>query len=223
MSELLRVETHAHTVYSRDCLLPIDRIVARCRALGIDRLCVTDHNTMRGAWAMAELAPDLVIPGEEIMTSQGELLGWFMTAEIPPGLSPMATIEQLKAQGAVIGVAHPFDAYRKGAWREADLEAIAPFVDAIETFNARCVWPRFNASAAAFAAAHGLPGTAGSDAHSLGEYGRANLRMPAFDSAASFRAALPHAAQVARLSSPLVHFSSAWAKRAKKYGLVRGP
>ncbi len=192
------------------------RIVEVCRARGIDRLCVTDHNTMRGALALAELAPDLIILGEEIMTTQGELLGYFMTAEIPAGLSPLQAIERLRAQGAAISVSHPFDTHRAGHWRPGHLAAILRHVDAIEVFNSRCVLPRFNEQARAFAREYTLCGTVGSDAHSYIELGRSTLQLHPFDDAQSFIASLQDAEQVTRLSSPLIHVTSRWAVMVKR-------
>src|SRR5690349_20630400 len=133
------VELHSHTIVSEDCLMRPADIVRTCRARGINRLAVTDHNRIRGALEMQTLAPDLVIVGEEIMTTQGELLGYFLKEEIPAGLTPADTIARLRAQGAAISVSHPFDRLRKGAWREPDLSAILPLVDAIEVFNSRCM------------------------------------------------------------------------------------
>ncbi len=208
---VLTVETHAHTYRSGDCLMRPDRIVAVCRRRGIDRLCVTDHNTIRGALELAALAPELVVVGEEIRTTRGELLGYFLREQIPHGLSPHETIARLREQGAAISISHPFDYSRKGAWAQTDLLDILPLVDAIEVFNSRALSPAANERALAFAHKHATLGTAGSDAHSYGELGRAGLRLPDFDDAAGFIAALAHAVPVTRRSSPFIHLTSRWA------------
>jgi hypothetical protein len=130
----------------------------------------------------------------------------------------METIERMKAQGAVISVPHPLDSIRGGAWDEQDLRAILPFVDALEVFNARCIGGNANQRAQAVARQAGLPGTAGSDAHSYLEVGTAGLRLLAFHDAAGMRAALKQAEVVGRLSSPLVHFFSRYATFRKKLG-----
>ncbi len=205
------VETHCHTHHSGDCLMTPRRLIELCRARGIQRLCVTDHNTARGAFEMAALAPDLVIPGEELLTSQGELLALYIEQEVPPGLEPRETIERLRAQGAVISVPHPFDHHRSGGWREDELHAVLPFVDAIETFNARSLLSAMNERAAALAREVELPAVIGSDAHSYGEVGRATMRMPACADAEQFLENLPMAELRPRRSSPLVHLASRWA------------
>ena len=205
---MITVELHSHTEASGDCLMRPADIVRTCGRKGIDRLAVTDHNTIAGALAVRALAPELVIVGEEVMTNQGELLAYFLTETVPAGLSPVETIERLRAQGAAISVSHPFDRLRHGAWQEADLAAIMPLVDAIEVFNARCVYPEDNQRALAFAAEHGMLGTVGSDAHSHRELGRAVLQMELAGTPAELRAGFAAGRRVTRLSSPLIHLTS---------------
>jgi predicted metal-dependent phosphoesterase TrpH len=212
-----KVELHSHTNYSKDSLLRLPTFINTCRRRGITRVVVTDHNTIEGALAMAELAPDLVIVGEEIMTTEGELLAYFVRETVPPFLSPQATIDRLRAQGAFISVSHPFDRLRKGAWEEADLCKIIDQVDAIEVFNSRCLYPEDNQKALAFAQANNKPGTVGSDAHSAYELGRATLRLPPFANAQQFGQALRQAGAQTKLSLPLVHVYSKVAKYLNKH------
>ncbi|PWH13499.1 MAG: histidinol-phosphatase [Anaerolineae bacterium] len=217
----LRVEFHCHTIYSKDSLVRPQQLVETARRKGLDRLIVTDHNSIGGALETQRLAPELVIIGEEILTTHGELLAAFVREEIPAGLEPLEVIRRLKAQGAFIGVSHPLDPLR--GWKREHLLEILPHVDALEVFNARCVDMRYNDAARAFALEHGLPGIVGSDAHTLMELGRATLTLPAFHNAESLRNALPAATPQVRLSSPLVHLASRWAVFAKKHRLVQQP
>lgn len=219
MTDVWQVELHSHTNWSKDCVVTFETIIRRCQKLGVDRIAITDHNTADGALAMRKIAPELVIVGEEIMTTQGELLGYFLQETIPAMLSPDETIRRLRDQGAVISVSHPFDRLRKGAWQEPDLLRIIDKVDAIEVFNARCIFPADNHKAAAFARQHQLVGTIGSDAHSRVEYGRALARMQPFEGAADFLASLREADFIERYSSVLVHLHSKTAKWSKKLGL----
>lgn len=214
---MITLELHSHTHASGDCLMRPADIARTCQRQGIDRLAVTDHNTLRGALELRALAPELVIVGEEIMTTQGELLAYFVKEEIPPDLLPTETIARLRAQGAAISVSHPFDRLRKGAWREADLAAILPRVDAIEVFNARCIYPEDNARALAFARDHAKLGTVGSDAHSHRELGRAVLRVAhAPATSADLVAAFAVGERLTRLSSPAIHLTSTFAKHWKR-------
>lgn len=216
----LRVELHSHTLWSKDCLTSFDQIQTVCRNRGIDRIAITDHNTADGALALKKIAPELVIVGEEIMTTQGEILAYYVKETIPEGLTPQETIKRLRDQSAVISVSHPFDRLRKGAWREEDLLRIIDQIDAIEIFNARCFFNGDNDKALAFSQVHGLTGTVGSDAHTLLEYGRAlTLLRPFEDNAEDFLEALKEAEYVKRLSSWFVHIGSKTAKWSKKLGL----
>jgi predicted metal-dependent phosphoesterase TrpH len=215
-------ELHSHTYASEDCLMRPADIVRTCARRGIHRLAVTDHNTVRGAREVSALAPNLVIIGEEIMTTAGELLAYFVQEEVPPGLTPPETIARLRAQGAAISVSHPFDRLRKGAWRESDLAAILPLVDGIEVFNARCIYPADNERALAFARENGTLGTVGSDAHSHLELGRAVLDMPAAGSGAALAAEWRGARRVTRLSSPAIHLTSRFATTWKRLRRLAG-
>jgi predicted metal-dependent phosphoesterase TrpH len=208
---MLRVETHCHTIYSKDCLVRPEKLVSTCREKGIDRVVITDHNTTRGAFAAQELDAELVIVGEEILTTRGELLAAFMTEEIQSGLTPAETISRLRDQGAFISVSHPFDVLRSGHWAIEDLLDIAPLVDAIEVFNSRCMSPDYNRQAAEFAEKHNLLGTVGSDAHGAYELGRSALWLPDFHDAQSLKTALSQAEYQIRLSSPFVRLTSRYA------------
>ena len=220
MTSVLRTEFHCHTIFSKDSLTkPVD-LVQAARRKGLDRVVVTDHNSIEGARAAQAIAPDLIILGEEIKTSRGEILASFMTEEIPAGLSPQETIHRLRDQGAFISVSHPYDVLRSGHWHEAELLEITPLVDAIETFNARCMRAEFNVQAQEFARKYTLAGTVGSDAHAAFELGRAHLVLPFFDSAEGLRSVIGQAQAVTRLSSPWVHLTSRWASLMKETGLA---
>ena len=212
------VELHCHTYHSKDSLATPEALREACRRKGIDRLAITDHNSMAGALEAAALDPDLFIVGEEILTTEGELLGYFMQEEIPPGLTPEETIDRLRRQGAVISVAHPYDYARSGAWRESVLRPLLPRLDALEAFNARTYSAGPNARAAALAAEAGLPGLAGSDAHAPFEIGRGLTQLDRFTDAEGFRQALRNARLVTRRSPAWVHLISRYAVLRKRLG-----
>ncbi len=216
---MLRVEFHCHTNYSKDSLTPPRKLVEICRRKGIDRVVVTDHNTIRGARAAQSLDPERVIVGEEIMTTLGEILAAFVTDEIPPNLSPREAIQRLRDQGAFISVSHPFDKWRQGSWSEPDLLEITPLVDAIEIFNSRCMRPSFNRRALAFALQHDLAGTVGSDAHAAFELGRSILLLEPFEDADELRKILRRAVPETHWSAPWVHLTSRYATFRKQINL----
>ena len=209
----LKVEFHCHTVYSKDSLThPID-LVKTCRRKGIDRVVVTDHNSIAGARAAQAVDPELVIVGEEIMTTRGEILAAFVSEEIPKGLTPQETIRRLKGQGAFISVSHPFDRWRSGHWQEDDLLEILPYVDAIEVFNSRCALPQFNQQAQQFAERFDLAGTVGSDAHAAFELGQSLMVLEPFEGPDGLRA-------VSRRWIPRVRRSPAWVRFVSRYAVL---
>jgi predicted metal-dependent phosphoesterase TrpH len=215
------VELHCHTYHSSDSLMLPEQILKVCDARGIDRIAITDHNTIAGAQETAALAPERVIIGEEILTTEGEILGYFMSDEIPKGLPPMEVVQRLKDQGALISVSHPFDPTRGCRWSIETLEPLLPHLDMIEILNARTWTDQPNLEAAELAKRIGLPGAAGSDAHAPLEVGRATIVMPAFNDVESFRQGLQEAYIQGRRSNPLVHLTSRYAVWRKSCGWKR--
>jgi len=205
--KLVTVEFHCHTVYSRDSGSRVSALIRAARAQGIDRLAITDHNTIEGALKAKALAPELVIVGEEVLTERGELIAYFVQEEVPKGLTVRETLRRLKAQGAFISIPHPFDLRRHG-WPLEELIDLLPEVDALEVFNARCLRKVSNDKALAFALERDVPMLAGSDAHSLVELGLAVTRLPAFNSAEELRAAVREAEISGRLLSVKDHFKT---------------
>ncbi len=218
LSSFLSVEFHCHTIASKDSLTRPDTLVRTCRRKGIDRVVVTDHNTTAGARAARALDPELVIVGEEIMTTRGEILAAYVTEEIPPRLMPQETIRRLREQGAFISVSHPFDKLREGGWDESDLLEILPLVDAIEVYNSRCMSPKFNDEARAFAERHNVAGTVGSDAHAAFELGRSSMMLNPFEGPEQLRKVIRAGIPRVRWSPPWVHLTSRYAALCKKFG-----
>jgi predicted metal-dependent phosphoesterase TrpH len=216
--DLMIVDLHCHTYRSEDCLMRPDKIREVGRRKGIDRIAITDHNVVSGAFEAAQLDGETFIVGEEIRTTEGELLAYFVQEFVPPGLSPEETIARLRDQGSVISIAHPFDSFRSGSWNGPALERILSLVDAVEVFNARNWSASANREAIQLAESHHLPGTAGSDAHAYFEIGRGALRLPSFDGPEGFRRALREAELLAKPSSPWVHLFSRYASFRKKLG-----
>jgi predicted metal-dependent phosphoesterase TrpH len=223
MQTTWKVELHSHTLYSKDSLTTLEKVIESCQRLKIDKIAITDHNSAEGALRLAQMAPDLIIVGEEIMTPLGEILAFFVKETIPAGLSPAETIKRLRDQKAVISVSHPYDRLRKGAWEEADLLKIIDQVDALEVFNARCIFPEDNVKAMKLAQQYHKLMTVGSDAHIPYEYGHALLEMTPFESAGDFYESLKTAKQIAHSSPPWVHLGSSYAKYMRKLGLRKLP
>lgn len=219
----LRCDLHAHTLYSRDCLTTLVDFLSSCRRKGLDRVAVTDHNTIAGAVCLKEMDPQRVIIGEEICTTCGELIAYFLSEPVPAGLPPQEAIAAVHAQGGVVGVSHPLDTARREAMGRGALLSLLEGVDFLEGFNARCLFPSDNRAARALALERGLPITAGSDAHCAWELGRTVTVLPAFDSPPTFLQSL-HSAQVCGRTAPLwVHLVSSYARLARRMGWAPQP
>ena len=212
-----KVDLHSHTIYSKDCLTRPEDAIARARSIGLDKLAITEHNNLAGALRAKELAPDLIIIGEEIMTTHGELIAYFVKEEVPRDLSPQETIGRLREQGAVISIPHPLDSLRNSAMGMANVLEVIDQVDALEVRNARCVRPQDNLAALALAQERGLLTTAGSDAHIPFELGHCYMEMPEFeDDPESFIDALQFARPMGKESPFWPHLMSTWAKWRKR-------
>ncbi|HSG80931.1 MAG TPA: PHP domain-containing protein, partial [Gemmatimonadota bacterium] len=207
----LRLDLHIHTRASHDCLSDYADVVRTARARGLHRIAITDHNEIDGALRVRDLAPDLVIVGEEVKTAEGvDVTGLFLSEKIPKGTSAVETARAIKQQGGLVYVPHPY-AGGKGLGPEV-LAAIEPFVDIVEIFNARVHKPELNEQARRWAEERGLPGGAGSDAHTLWEIGRGVIEVPQYAGKEGFLDALRSGRVVGRYSSHLVHLASTWAK-----------
>ena len=215
---MLKCDLHLHSFHSPDGNMSLDTIVHTCLRRGINCIALTDHNRMSNALALQRLAPFRVIAGEEIKTTEGEIIGLFLTDEIPRGMSPGATVEAIRQQGGVVYIPHPFDRIRKSVLRTGALMEILAEVDVIETYNSRISFPGDVATAFRFAEAHGKLKGAGSDAHVWWELGNSCVEMPDFDGGSQpFLRSLALGKVHGKLSNPVAHLASTITKWRKKY------
>jgi glycosyltransferase involved in cell wall biosynthesis len=179
---LIDVDLHMHTDHSYDCATPVEVLLAQARARGLGAIAVTDHNEISGALeARAKANGFKVIVGEEVKTAeQGEVIGLFIEEKIPRGLTLEQTIAEIKRQGGLVYVPHPFDRMHSVPDYE-HLLAVIDDVDAIEVFNPRIAISEFNEEAVRFAAKYHIPAGAGSDAHVPQGLGSVRIRMRDFD------------------------------------------
>ncbi len=217
----VRADLHAHTHFSRDGFTSPERFVKTYVKRGIDCVAVSDHNNMDGAFAVATLAPFRVILSEEVKSSEGEIIGWFLREPIAKGMTPEDTVRAIRAQGGLVCVPHPFDRLRRSPLATSALLRILPEVDAVEAFNARTTLRSDIRRSAAFVREHGKIPSAGSDAHWHPEIGGAWVEMPPFEGAADFLDALRAGRIHGEIASPLVHIISTLAKI--RYRLGMGP
>ncbi|MEM9515152.1 MAG: PHP-associated domain-containing protein [Actinomycetota bacterium] len=187
----VRVDLHSHTMWSGDSTTTPDELHDAVLATGIDVLCITDHNAVAGAVELADQLPCRVIVGEELRTAMGEIIGLFLTERVPMGIGHVEAARQIRDQGGLVYVPHPFDPMRRNLAEPALLELAAEgLIDAVEVLNSKTSLSSLNRRAAAFADEHNLLAGAGSDAHVPDALGAAFVEMPDFDDAASFLVAL---------------------------------
>lgn len=212
----MRIDMHLHTVGSWDSLSDPERVLETALAHGLQRIAITDHNRVHVGLRMAERYPDQVIPGEEVKTGEGiDVIGLYLTEEIPKGTPARETIERIRDQGGIPYLPHPFAAGKGGGGTYA--EELGPLCDVIEVFNARLHDPSMNHRAEELARRHGKLVGAGSDAHTLGELGNAWVDLPVHaNEPEALRQALATATASGREASRLVHLGSTWAKVRKK-------
>ena len=216
MNNKLRADFHIHTRYSKDSSASLEGIIARCQKTGINCIAITDHNVIEGALRMKELAPFTVIPGEEILTPNGEVIGYFLKEWIPDGQPIDTVFAAIKAQGGLIGLPHPFDTFRGlKNLSSLQLEQLASQVDVVEIFNARSPIRGDSGKARDFALRYGLPSTVGSDAHSSREIGKTYVEMAPFDGKESFLQSLRTGEMHCHHAGLLVHCHSVIARARK--------
>ncbi len=184
---LIDVDLHMHTDHSYDCATPVEVLLAEARTRGLGAIAVTDHNEISGALEAQGKTNGLkVIVGEEVKTAnQGEVIGLFLQEKIPRGMTLQETIAEIKRQGGLVYVPHPFDRLHSVPDYEHLLDVLDD-VDAIEIFNPRVAISEFNDEALRFAAKYRIPAGAGSDAHVPQGLGSVRIRMRAFDGPEEF-------------------------------------
>jgi predicted metal-dependent phosphoesterase TrpH len=219
-NKTIRVDMHCHTRLSVDSLNDPRKLVEAAAARGMGALCVTDHNRLANALELSRMPglPIKVVPSEEVKTTEGEIIGYFLSELVPKGLTPEETVRRIKDQGGLVCVPHPFDSMRTASRLKTpalDRLVDAGLVDIVEVFNARAAKGEDNERALEYAREHGLAMSAGSDAHTLVEVGRAFMEIPPFETAEEFLAGLRAGRPHGKLSSRLIHLGSTLARVVK--------
>ena len=170
----MKYDLHVHSKYSSDGILEPVEIIRIAKERGLDGIAITDHNTIRGGQEAKEYETEdfKVITGAEIMTEKGEITGLFLSEEVESRRF-QGVLAEIKAQGGIVIVPHPFDELRHSAFHITS--DYASLVDAIEGFNSRCGFQKYNSRAVEFAARHNLPVVGGSDAHYCNEVGNGGI------------------------------------------------
>jgi len=212
---------HMHTEYSRDSRVPLAEFAELARKAQLGAVCITDHDTVEGGLRLRETDPGLqVIVGEEITTTDGELVGLYLEKKVASGLTAEHTIDLIHEQGGLAYVPHPFSRNRRRHLRRSVLERVAPKLDVVEVFNAREVATSSNVRALEFAREHDLPGGVGSDSHRPIEIGRAYVDVAPFVTPQELLAALREGKVTGTLSGFSIHVRT-WVDIGRKFMRTR--
>jgi predicted metal-dependent phosphoesterase TrpH len=191
---LIEVDLHMHTDHSGDCATPVDVLINTARDRNLGAIAITDHNEVSGAIEARKLAEELgdikVIVAEEVKTAeQGEVIGLFLEEKIPKGLTMAETIREIRAQGGLVYVPHPFDRFHSVPDYEHLLDIVGE-IDLLEVFNPRVALTSFNEEAVRFATKYRIVPAAGSDSHVAQGLGSVRQRIHDFDGPAEFLEAM---------------------------------
>jgi hypothetical protein len=201
----LYADFHMHSEHSKDCVVPVRDLLVRARECGLDVIAITDHNSAAGGLEGAGLADEYgvrVIVGEEVKTTEGEVIGLFLRETIPGGMSFAETVAAIREQDGVVYLPHPFDRLHSVA-SYAVLKRHVRDIDVVEVFNSRLAFPAFNERAELFAQRYRIAAAAGSDAHVLPGLGTAMTAMAPFAGRADFVDALADSRIIRRPKSYL--------------------
>jgi glycosyltransferase involved in cell wall biosynthesis len=202
--DFVHVDLHMHTDHSPDCATPVDTLLDTAKRVGLGAIAITDHNEISGALEARDRANGIkVIVAEEVKTAdQGEVIGLFIEEKIPRGMSLQETIAEIRRQGGLVYVPHPFDRMHAVPDYEHLLDVVED-IDAIEVFNPRVAFSAFNEEAARFAAKYRIVAGAGSDSHVAQGLGSVKIRMRDFDGPEEFLESLRDADIVRKKQSLL--------------------
>jgi predicted metal-dependent phosphoesterase TrpH/glycosyltransferase involved in cell wall biosynthesis len=202
--DFIHVDLHMHTDHSPDCATPVDSLLKTAKKVGLGAIAITDHNEVSGALEARERADGIkVIVAEEVKTAdQGEVIGLFIEEKIPRGMTLQDTIAEIRRQGGLVYVPHPFDRLHAVPDYEHMLDVVSD-IDAIEVFNPRVAFSAFNEEAARFAAKYRIVAGAGSDSHVAQGLGSVKIRMHDFDGPEEFLESLRDADIVRKRQSLL--------------------
>ncbi|MBR9678074.1 MAG: PHP domain-containing protein [Nanoarchaeota archaeon] len=164
---MLKFDFHVHTLQGDHSRIEVKKAVQILKSKGFDGAAFVDHDAIPERINVKDF---LTIYGEEISTKQGHLLGLNIKTSIKPLMSAEITAKEIIKQGGVVIVPHPYD-YMRIAINRGRLNP--KFIHAVETRNARTLWPLASSNADVFAEKHGLPKVGGSDAHFYKELGNA--------------------------------------------------
>lgn len=174
---MFKIDLHTHSVASHDGGITADQYDHILNTNVLDMIAVTDHNQIDFAVNLKERLGDRIIVGEEIMSTGGEIVGLYLTERIPPQLTPLETIKEIKQQGGVVYIPHPFESIRKGL-HPGVMDELVHELDIVEVCNGRAFMQNRSAQAVVWAKLNHIIGAASSDAHGIRGLGKTYTDVP---------------------------------------------
>jgi predicted metal-dependent phosphoesterase TrpH len=157
----VKADLHVHTTYSSDSVITPKELVFYAKKRGLTAVAVTDHDKVEGALKIAKETDFLIIPGTEVSSLHGHIVGLNVSERIPKGLSADETVDRIHKAGGIAIACHPF-ALLKGSIGKH----VSGKFDAVETINALAFpFNRATSKANQLAERLKLPKVAGTDAH----------------------------------------------------------
>jgi predicted metal-dependent phosphoesterase TrpH len=166
---LLKIDLHVHTHYSNDSLITPEELVFYAKKKGLDGVAITDHDRIDGALKIASETDLLIIPGVEVSSRDGHIIGIFVNEIVPKELSAEETVDRIHAVGGLAVACHPTTFFRGKLFRH-----VTSKFDAVEVINSSAIpFGRSMRNAKQLASKCGIAQVAGSDAHIGPEIGYA--------------------------------------------------
>ena len=220
--ETIDVDLHMHTNHSHDCATDPEALVDHAISIGLGAIAITDHNEIDGAFEAQRIVrekdkPLVVIAAEEVKTTEGEVIGLFLTEKIERGMPIDETIAEIQRQGGLVLMPHPFDRLHTIP-RAATLHRLLDEIDIFEVYNSRLIFDTFNDDALRFATKYNLVQSAGSDSHVLQGLGTAINRIPAFDGPEEFLVSMRYNEIIRRPKNLLYLQGLKWVQQVSKTG-----
>lgn len=169
---MFRVDLHTHSSASHDGGITEAQYMQLVGEDTLDYIAVTDHDTISMATHLHKTLGDKIIVGQEITTDDGEIIGLFLKEEVQANLPIKKAAEEVKRQGGLVYIPHPFETFRKGVSKKS-LDQIDEFVDIVEAYNGRAFFQNKGPEATVWARLNSKPIAASSDAHGIKGIGNA--------------------------------------------------
>ncbi len=169
----MKADLHVHTMFSVDGTTTMEQLIKTAKERDIGCIAVTDHNEFKAFELLKDNKDVIIIPAEEVSSTDGHIVALGIDRQIPKGHSIDDTIRLIHEAGGYAFAAHPYrwwSGLGEKNTRNHDF-------DGIEARNARSI-PSANRRSEKLAKEIGKPISAGSDAHRPRHIGDGYIEIP---------------------------------------------